>query len=60
MELKREYGGKKHRPHFLLIVPYGIETVKEFIFTNCFGLLIVPYGIETALSCQCGDVEQGF
>ena len=28
--------------------------------TRAKTLLIVPYGIETALSCQCGDVEQGF
>ena len=32
---------------FLLIVPYGIETLREDILAMGNNLLIVPYGIET-------------
>mgnify|MGYP001835039921 CR=1 FL=1 len=32
---------------FLLIVPYGIETLMCRGLIVCFPLLIVPYGIET-------------
>ena len=31
----------------LLIVPYGIETVRGMLSPSSFKLLIVPYGIET-------------
>ena len=31
----------------LLIVPYGIETVKPILSVDYGNLLIVPYGIET-------------
>ena len=32
----------------LLIVPYGIETIRKlFIYKKSLNLLIVPYGIET-------------
>ena len=36
---------------FLLIVPYGIETIILFTFRRLLrSLLIVPYGIETTIS----------
>ena len=48
MELKR-YSAKLPFPvFFLLIVPYGIETVVLHIRLHLSFLLIVPYGIETA------------
>ena len=51
MELKHENTGIEEFVNTLLIVPYGIETLKaatkvEMVIT----LLIVPYGIETS---QC-------
>ena len=36
--------------HFLLIVPYGIETKEEVDYEIEQQLLIVPYGIETVLA----------
>ena len=33
----------------LLIVPYGIETIKQNIHLHDAYLLIVPYGIETTI-----------
>ena len=33
----------------LLIVPYGIETLKTRLASSVPSLLIVPYGIETKM-----------
>ena len=43
----------------LLIVPYGIETVKPETPLMPGELLIVPYGIETAYACTY-DTAFGF
>ena len=49
MELKPEAEHKDLKDKYLLIVPYGIETV-SITADHAFGiLLIVPYGIETFL-----------
>ena len=40
--------GKETTSLFLLIVPYGIETLLNMSLCSVFRLLIVPYGIETA------------
>ena len=34
---------------FLLIVPYGIETLLQPLAKLFYNLLIVPYGIETGV-----------
>ena len=49
MELKQvcqSYGGDLIE---LLIVPYGIETLKMHQVSSVPSLLIVPYGIETCV-----------
>ena len=48
MELKLPFVVFSFSDGLLLIVPYGIETMKELINQfDLFELLIVPYGIET-------------
>ena len=47
MELKRAYDLTRKICRFLLIVPYGIETVIRLVLIFVHLLLIVPYGIET-------------
>ena len=48
MELKQEYTEAEEQELHLLIVPYGIETIKPKEKGNDnILLLIVPYGIET-------------
>ena len=51
MELKHHSGIiRTEKPLYLLIVPYGIETVEHWLNTfQIYILLIVPYGIETKL-----------
>ena len=49
MELKLRHYVSGQRYGFVLIVPYGIETLKFFSSINCEKVLIVPYGIETSL-----------
>ena len=48
MELKQVYKRILDKEEGLLIVPYGIETIRtETDISNLAKLLIVPYGIET-------------
>ena len=48
MELKLPDRLYRRQGHFLLIVPYGIETALTLSRQyRAFPLLIVPYGIET-------------
>ena len=47
MELKQEQAFKAWQEKQLLIVPYGIETVRRSHKNYTKNLLIVPYGIET-------------
>ena len=47
MELKHIFAILKSITTFLLIVPYGIETIIGIVICCIIGLLIVPYGIET-------------
>ena len=47
MELKHQYYRLLFHFHFLLIVPYGIETIFHIYSLYFIALLIVPYGIET-------------
>ena len=47
MELKLIIVNPKVNEYILLIVPYGIETLKVFYLLILLYLLIVPYGIET-------------
>ena len=50
MELKHSAAIPVYVFLILLIVPYGIETVADFVYIFGFiVLLIVPYGIETAI-----------
>ena len=51
MELKQNQKTFQNRTGNLLIVPYGIETLKKNPLEGCGILLIVPYGIETQ-ECQ--------
>ena len=47
MELKRAITYKQRFNWNVLIVPYGIETLKVIISLYVKHVLIVPYGIET-------------
>ena len=47
MELKQVIEQLLIWKHYLLIVPYGIETGNGACSRRSHGLLIVPYGIET-------------
>ena len=47
MELKLQIVRYNTVCSFLLIVPYGIETIKKYGKDKIVELLIVPYGIET-------------
>ena len=47
MELKLSNHNSLSIWHYLLIVPYGIETKKYDSLYSYTLLLIVPYGIET-------------
>ena len=47
MELKHSTGQELEVAATLLIVPYGIETLKQLNMKPTQQLLIVPYGIET-------------
>ena len=47
MELKQEIELVMEQTRKLLIVPYGIETLKKDSIEAGGLLLIVPYGIET-------------
>ena len=48
MELKQLQNSFKNVTKFLLIVPYGIETITQHVRNPEHALLlIVPYGIET-------------
>ena len=48
MELKLYKKSVSFFTFYLLIVPYGIETVLYFSSLSRSQLLIVPYGIETS------------
>ena len=54
MELKRLSGSPVWYAEYLLIVPYGIETLPcMFSAASLPSLLIVPYGIETSINKFC-------
>ena len=50
MELKQHFTVPCEVTDFLLIVPYGIETIRNRLNVFLTQLLIVPYGIETRAS----------
>ena len=50
MELKHKWYKVKANFITLLIVPYGIETLLNYIHIQTSWLLIVPYGIETYIN----------
>ena len=53
MELKRRNADHVYTVFFLLIVPYGIETLSVRMSNSGLTLLIVPYGIETLVVRLC-------
>ena len=56
MELKPAICAAPAATAALLIVPYGIETLKSAgAAASSFSLLIVPYGIETCNLCGTGS-----
>ena len=58
MELKHLQDGDLAGRSELLIVPYGIETLRLTTIPHNPSLLIVPYGIETPLSASAETGER--
>ena len=61
MELKLGFHEIIHSSHYLLIVPYGIETTSSNRHNQSHPqLLIVPYGIETYKQSASEQAHQAF
>ena len=58
MELKLRMTQGEFSNSWLLIVPYGIETIEDMDCRPYRRLLIVPYGIETFQPCRI--VAEGY
>ena len=58
MELKLKIIIKQKTLNWVLIVPYGIETLFLLMKMVLFLVLIVPYGIETSLEASNIDLAK--